>query len=210
MESITKTAELFKRAQSGDEKALNRIFERYYERIRIPVRMKLGSKLRRKLDSNDILQEVFLSFFEDGLAGFDMRDEASLLSNLTKRALHEICARADYWSAKKRNVDREVPLDRRKADGEGSTGPALHADTSPILEKVVRSDRSRTLEECLLLLKPDRREVILQRDFLGLSWTEIKEELGLNTESAARELRNRALVELSRLLRERGVHEGQE
>ena len=56
---LTQSLDLVRSAQNGDGGALNLLFERYYERVRRVVRMRLGNKLRQEMDSGDILQETF-------------------------------------------------------------------------------------------------------------------------------------------------------
>ncbi len=53
------------------------------------------------------------------------------------------------------------------------------------------------------LPEPQRR-VILLRDFDGLPWGEVARVLGKNTDSAARELHRRALLQLAQRLAARG------
>jgi len=58
---ITRSLDLVLRAQQGDTDALNRLFERYYGRVQRIVRLRLGSRLREKVESGDILQETFIA-----------------------------------------------------------------------------------------------------------------------------------------------------
>ena len=58
---LTQSLDLVRSAQEGDSDALNLLFERYYERVRRVVRMRLGRKLRQEMDSGDILQETFMA-----------------------------------------------------------------------------------------------------------------------------------------------------
>ena len=84
-DSIVQTLELVRASQGGDDDALNRLFERYYPRVRKVIRLRMGPKLREKLESVDILQEVFRTAFE-GFERFEMRDEASFINWLSKIA----------------------------------------------------------------------------------------------------------------------------
>ncbi len=53
------SVELVHLAQAGDQNALNELFDRYYERVRSIVRLRLGKKLRLATESGDILQDTF-------------------------------------------------------------------------------------------------------------------------------------------------------
>ena len=46
----TETIDLVRRAQRGDDDALNRLIDRYYDRIQRIVRIRLGPRLRRDLE----------------------------------------------------------------------------------------------------------------------------------------------------------------
>src|SRR5262249_1015540 len=108
-DDITHSLDLVLRAQEGDREALNRLIERYYERVRRIGRLRLGSHLREMVDSGDILQETFITavrLFDD----FEMREEASLINWLARLAERQIIAAADFYGAKKRDHGRNVTI----------------------------------------------------------------------------------------------------
>ena len=76
--------------------------------------------------------------------------------------------------------------------------------TGPI-DRVVRDERQIAVDECLEQLAEHHRKVIVLRDYDGLEWNEVAEKMGTNTDSAARELHRRAMLELAKLLRRRGM-----
>src|SRR5262249_32874384 len=49
-------------AQSADPKALGEVWERYRERLRRLVRLRLDRRLQGRVDPSDALQEAFLDF----------------------------------------------------------------------------------------------------------------------------------------------------
>src|SRR5262245_56509643 len=108
-DDVTHSLDLVLRAQDGDSQALNRLFERYYERVRRIVRLRLGHKLRESVDSGDILQETFIAAVRS-IDNFEMREEASLINWLSRLAERQIIAAADYHGAKKRDQRRNVSL----------------------------------------------------------------------------------------------------
>ena len=73
------------------------------------------------------------------------------------------------------------------------------------LVRVARIERDTAIEECLDELPEHYRAVIVLRDFDGLEWNEVAEQLGKNTDSAARELHKRALQDMTKLLQRRGI-----
>ncbi len=54
------TEDLIRRAQAGDDQALNDLFALHYDKLRRFVRSKLGAKMRRGIDdSQDVLHSAF-------------------------------------------------------------------------------------------------------------------------------------------------------
>src|SRR6516165_1338705 len=51
---------LLRRAAANDAAALNELFVRYRERLRIMVRLRLNHRLRGRVDPSDVLQEAYL------------------------------------------------------------------------------------------------------------------------------------------------------
>jgi DNA-directed RNA polymerase specialized sigma24 family protein len=88
-DDITQSLDLVLRAQGGDQASLNRLCERYYDRVRRIVRLRLGSRLRESVDSGDILQETFLAAVRS-IENFEMREEASLINWLSRLAERQI------------------------------------------------------------------------------------------------------------------------
>ena len=206
---LTQTWDLVRQAQDGDGDALDRLFGRYYERVRRSVRARLGARLRERLESGDIVQPALAKAFEN-FDRFEMRTEGSLLHWLAEYAERQLHDAADRHNAKKRRAPggAELSLDAEHSDGKGgryeATLPVAAGQTGP-LDRAMRDEHQAAIEECIDELPRHYRLVIALRDYEGLEWRAVAAELGKNTESAARDQHQRALIELSRLLRARGV-----
>ena len=202
--NLTQTWELVARAKGGDSDALSRLFHRYYERVRRSVRARIGSRLRMRLDSEDILQPTFAKAFEN-FDRFEMRHEGSFLHWLAEYAERQIHDANDRENAKKRlppggqvrSLDDDADESRPKLDVPGRT-------TGPI-DRVERSEREVAVEDCLEQMAEHHRMVIVLRDYVGLEWNEVADKMQKNTDSAVRELHRRAMLELAKLLRRRGM-----
>lgn len=204
-EDLTRTFELVRRAQSGDRAALNRLFDRYYERVRRAVRVRIGRGLRQRLDSGDVLQMVFAKAFQK-FDQFDMRNEGALLHWLAEIAEGQIRDEADKGNAKKRKPEAGV-VSMHGGDEDGSE-PALQVPasvTGPV-DKVHKQELKSAVDDALEALPEHYREVIVLRDYESMEWRDIAHRLGKNTDSAARELHSRAMFALSAELRKRGVN----
>src|SRR5262245_9705794 len=67
---------LVKKAQSGDRAAFSKLVERYQARLEAQIRARLGENLRKKLETEDLLQETFSCAFES-IGKFRWRDDES-------------------------------------------------------------------------------------------------------------------------------------
>jgi RNA polymerase sigma factor (sigma-70 family) len=198
---ITKTMELVRRAKDGDAVSLDRLIERYYERVRSIVRVRLGKRLRRYLDSGDVLQQTFKVAVES-FDRFDMLDEASLINWLSKLAEHQITDAAASQNAARRNPDRVVPIDGETGDGEAQVRE-IEDDTTRPLDAVAFRDDRLLIEESLASIDDDYRELILLRDYAGHSWAAIAEATERPSPDAARMMYARAVFELGLAVRRR-------
>lgn len=201
-DEITQSLDLVLRAQQGDRGALNRLCDRYYERVRKIVHLRLGARLRERVDSGDILQETFLAAVRS-IESFEMREEASLINWLSRLAERQIIAAADYHGARKRDSRRDVPLTSGTGDSQTvSVRLGLEDGRVPRpLDSVADAEEQARVESCLERLPEEYRELILLRNYADASWESVAEETGRPSAAAARMMHARALVELGKLVR---------
>jgi RNA polymerase sigma-70 factor (ECF subfamily) len=201
---ITQSVILVQRAQGGDERALNRLCERYYERVRRIVRLRLGRQLRSLVDSGDILQETFAQAVQ-AIESFEMRDEASLIHWLSRLAERQIIAAAAHHTAVKRDRAREVPLSRRQESTDGLFEISLPIDTTVPSERLSKAEQVEIVEECIRELSEEHRELVILRNYAGASWETVAAQTQRPSGDAARMMHARALIELGKLVRRRGL-----
>lgn len=206
---LTQSLDLVRSAQEGDSDALNLLFERYYERVRRVVRMRLGRKLRQEMDSGDILQETFMAAAK-AFDKYEVREEAALINWLAKLAENQIIRAADYHGAQKRNQDRRMHIQSLSGSGNLSETQSyqLPGDTPKPDDEVAGVEEEELLEACVSELDEEYRELIILREYAGASWEEIARETGRPSSDAARMMHGKAMLELSKLLKERGVQKG--
>ena len=190
------TQHLVALAKRGDETALNKLYSVYGERVRRIIRFRLDKKLRPKLDSVDIVQDVFILALE-GLENFTYKNEGDFLrwlSTIAENKLHDI---VDKFHTDKRDVYKEIPfkIEGRSTMG-GSVGAAgpMRTTTPSIIAS--RKEALDKLEQALDMLKPEYKQVIVLKKIEGLSHAEIAERLGKNS-GAVRMLLARAMAALS-------------
>lgn len=204
-DTLTRSLDLVQQAQAGDREALNRLFSRYYERVRRIVRLRLGRGLREAVESGDILQETFIHAVRS-FENFEVREEASLIQWLSRIAERQIIAQHDYFVAKKRDRKKNVPLQGRgDASSDGSFEISFPDDQTRPLERIENAEERGIVEACLDELSEEYRELILLRNYAGASWESVAEETGRPSPAAARMMHARAMVELGRLVRQSGT-----
>jgi RNA polymerase sigma-70 factor (ECF subfamily) len=203
-DDLTRSLDLVRAAQAGDEASLNRLVERYYPRLRRIVRVRLGRRLREVCDSGDILQDTFAAAVK-AFDGFEVRDEASLIHWLSRLAERQIIAQADYHGAAKRDQGRRVPLEVQGPGDDTAFAVAFPDEATRPLDRLARGEEAERVEECLAELPELQRDLILLRNYAGMSWEAIAAETDRPSPAAARMMHARALVELGKLVRAAGL-----
>lgn len=184
--------------QGGDEAALGELLERYQPRIRRIVRILLGRQLREKLQSMDVVQEVHLVALRK-LKEFRPRSQGSLIHWLSQIALNKIRDENKYNRAGCRDVGREVLLD---APGPTSSSPGLEpAADSDMLpeERVWKKELREMLDDAVSQIPEHYQDVVVFRDYCGVSWKEVAERLG-KSEGAVQMDHSRAWVKIRRIM----------
>lgn len=197
------TVSLLRRCREGEPDALDRLVQRFYGPVRRMVRARLGRSLRRREDLEDVVQETFLRVLRSWSSFEPLPDGrfANFLATLVQR---EIASRAHFHAAQKRDLDREVPLERMRAAGDSSRIELeIVADTTSVPSKVSRAELAEIVDGCLLDLDEDQREVILLRDYSGADWEYIAGKLERPSVAAAQQMHRRARVKLCELVQHR-------
>jgi RNA polymerase sigma-70 factor (ECF subfamily) len=185
--------QLVLQAKDGSETAQNRIIQQVSGRLLALIRLRLGSSLRRKMESRDILQNTLLKAFSN-LDDFKGERSGSLVSWLMRIAENEIRDQARYHQRQRRDAGQETPL--------GDLG-------SRQLVERVRTQTSRLtlgeeishLERALETMDESYREIIVLRKFEELPFAVIGSRLGKSPD-ACRMLLARAMADLTVRLRE--------
>ena len=194
--SIRKTQELVALAQDGDNSALDQLCKVYGERVQRIVRFRMGTELRSKLESMDLVQDAFVAAVKD-LDNFEYQNDGDFLRWMSKIAENRIRDNLKRLHADKRDIRREVPVDHRMPT-EGDDCPGMHEpirNTTPSVIISVREELDK-LENAMNLLKPEYREVILLNQIEGLPLKKIGDRLSKSPD-AVRMLVSRAMAALA-------------
>ena len=192
-----KTQHLVILAKEGDETARNQLCGVYVERVRRIVRLRMGSELRSKLESMDIVQDSLMSALRN-LKDFNYSNEGDFLRWLSRIAENQIRGNLDQLHAAKRDMRKEVPLEQRSAYTHNSGGQDLCpvSQTTPSLIFSRREDLDK-LEHAMDLLKPAHRQVIILARIEGLAHKDIAARMDKSPDAVGM-LLSRALLALTK------------
>jgi RNA polymerase sigma-70 factor (ECF subfamily) len=141
------------RCLQGDVAAFEVLVERYH-RVLYTVALRM---LGNAEDARDATQEAFVKAYERlGTFNPEFRFFSWIYRIVTNECLNAIRAR---------RVQVPVPLD-------------LEAEGGPLLSYEAR-ERRRKVNEAVLSLPPEQREVVALRHFAGLSYAEMAEAIGI-------------------------------
>jgi RNA polymerase sigma factor (sigma-70 family) len=182
-----------RRVRSGDERAAAELVERYGPAIRRAVRVRLRDPgLQRLIDSVDICQSVFASFFvRTALGQYDLDHPDQLLKLLTTIARNKLAMQARRERADRRDQGRV----NWAAAVENFPAPA---SSSPSRQLAVRE----LLDDARRRLAPEEL-ALLERRSQGLGWAAIGAELGASPDT----LRIRLARAVARVTRDLGLDE---
>jgi RNA polymerase sigma-70 factor (ECF subfamily) len=168
---------------------------RYRPWLALLARVEVEARWQRKFDPSDVVQQTLLEAHR-AAAQFRGRTEAEWMGWL-RRILARVLAHEvrRYKGTQLRDAGREVSLEQSLETSSRKLGAMLAApDTSPSAHADRREQEVR-LAEALGRLPDDYREVLLLRNFEGLSHDEVAERMG-RASGAVRMLWVRALARL--------------
>jgi len=180
---------LLARATQGDSNAVEQLLQQHLPGLRAYIRLKAGATLLARESSSDLAQSVCREVIENA-GRFRYDGEGAFRKWLFTTALRKIADRYEYYGAKKRAMARE-----QTTGGDDAVLEACRGFYTPSHHAAAREDLKK-LEACFQALDEDKREVVLLSRMVGLSHSQIAEEMG-KSEVAVRKLLSRALGELA-------------
>jgi len=191
-----KTQSLVALAKAGDQAALNQLCRIYGERVRRIIRFRLNQKLRSKLDSVDVVQDVLIKAVGN-LKDFTYQNEGDFLRWLSRIAENKLRDIFDEFHSNKRDIRKEIPFKEQKRGTDSYHGGAFEpvGITTPSVV-ICKKEALDRLEKALDKLKPEYKEVVVLKRIEGLSYAEIAEKLGKSTEAVGM-LLSRAMTALT-------------
>jgi RNA polymerase sigma-70 factor (ECF subfamily) len=170
---------------------------RYQPWLQLLARVEIESRFQGKFSPSDAVQQTLLEAWR-GWQGCRAQTEAERLAWLRQILAHQLAHLARHFAGtQKRDIEREVSLDRSLAQSAARLEEFLAADVSTPSVQVAREEQQRQLAAALERLPADYREVIVLRHLQDLPHEEIARRMG-RSPGAVRMLWARALAELRR------------
>lgn len=168
---------LILRARENDPEAVRELHDRYSDAVRRVVRRRLDERLRRRYDSTDFVQSVWLAFLQLPSDRYLFRTPEDLVAFLSRMAANRVIdVTRQKLGTRKEDIARETPLDCIVGDNGRPLAEILTGPTPTASQMFIADER---WQELIRGLPPGQRRVLeLLRD--GHSQTEICDRLGIH------------------------------
>ena len=184
----------------GDADALARYIEGHRERLLAYVQTRMSEALRRKIEPDDILQEL-CAYAIRGVSQIELdeREPFSWLCRLAERRI--IDAHRYYFESEKRTARREVRISDNDSNHSSHRGLIDLLQSSITTPSAVfsRDQRQMRLLLALARLPSQQRQIVRMRYGQGLPTKDIAARLG-KSDGAVRVMLTRSLRKLKEIL----------
>lgn len=197
--ALSNPSDLIRRSRQGDLRVLDHLIDHYRPYLSLLARLHRDSRLAAKLDDSDMVQET-CTLAVQNFRDFRGSTEAELTAWL-RTTMARVSAQAiRHYTRQRRDVHLERTLRRSYDESSAmlSNSGLVTRDPTPS-EEVVSRERDVLVANALQELPSHYREIILLREYHGLTL----EEVGRRTKQSADSVRKmwaRAVLLLRRSL----------
>ena len=185
------------RRSDADPQVLGQVWDRYRDRLRRLVRLRLDRRLQGRVDASDVLQEAFLDF-QARAADYAKQPDMPFflwLRFLTGQRLQLV--HRHHLGAQMRDAGREMSLHHGAMPQATSISLAaqLLGRFTSVTQAVQRAEMQMILQEAINSMDPIDREILALRHFEELSNEDTAQVLDIKPTAAS----NRHIRALKRL-----------
>jgi len=173
---------LMRLAENGSEEASRELYETYVKYVLKCVRHRIWQRLRSKFDSQDFVQQVWASFFDDRGHLPEFQTPQDLIAYLQAMAEKKVVMEGRRRRILKRNVALETPI-QEDSDRAGPH-PATRLPT-PSAVAVFHEEYDRIVDQ-----QTDETRAVARLRYEGNTFEEIAQRLDIH-ESTARKVMRR-------------------
>ncbi len=196
--TVDPNEKLLEQLRAGDRQALGPWLNIRHGSLRAYIEHRLGAALRRKIDPDDLVQEVHTdairSFAEVDLT---QRDPFGWLCQIAERRI--IDAHRKFFGSQKRDAGREVPLQAGPDTQRPGVIEMLVASMTTASQAFSRDQKEIRLLAAIESLPEEQRTALRLRYVDGLPSKEIAQRLG-KSDGSIRVMLTRSLAKLQELL----------
>ncbi len=188
--------DLLARWKAGNQDAAQEIVDRYVTRLIALARTRLSSKLRRRVDPEDVVQSAYRSFFRHAADDrYVLERSGDLWRLLAAIVMNKLHGQVEYHSAKKRSVRMEESQVQR-SEKSSVIDPTAFVK-QPTSEEMlgVNEELQKTMTEL-----PQMHQKILEMRLQGHNVPEIAVEIGRSERTVRRALEHVKSLLSQRLL----------
>jgi RNA polymerase sigma-70 factor (ECF subfamily) len=187
---------LLRQAQDGDRQAFDQLLAGHQAYLRELVNLRMDPRLRPRVDPSDVVQETQLEAYRR-LPRY-LAERPMPFRLWLRQIAHDrlLMLRRQHVGAARRTVEREVRLP--EASSRVFAGQLAAGGSSPS-QQLSRREIVRRIGQAMARLPEADREILLLRNFEGLSYSEAACLLDID-EAAARKRYGRALLRLRTVL----------
>lgn len=181
---------------------IERIMARHLGWVQAYVHKKLGDFPRHKSDTGDIVQEAMMQFLKYG-PRFQVTNDAQFRALLCRIVKNVMSNEYDWFTACRRSIARERPL---PSDTVLNLNALEQTQDTPS-QIVNRNEEEAWLRLGIEFLDSAFRKVIVFRNWMNLSFTEIGKRLGISKAGARKRYYNavNALIKEVKTLKSGGI-----
>jgi RNA polymerase sigma-70 factor, ECF subfamily len=179
---------LIDQVRAGDQGALAALFDRYRDRLRRMVELRMDARLRSRLGASDILQEAYLDVARD-LPAYVADPKLTPLLWLRLHVGRRLTTlHRKHLGTRMRDAGMEISMfvDSLPQPSSAALASMLLGRLTSPTQAAQRAERLLQVQEALNSLDPIDREVLALRHFEQLDRNEAAEVLGIGREAAAK------------------------
>ena len=110
--SSLSSQELLQLYQDGESEAATVLFDEYANRLLALARKRIGSRISRRIDAEDVVQSAYRSFFAHAKnEEYQLKKAGDLWRLLASITLHKLYGQIERHTAEKRSIVKEHPTD---------------------------------------------------------------------------------------------------
>lgn len=172
--------ELLSKLHAGDAQAATVLFDRYAERLVALAQSRIGARLGRRIDGDDVVQSAFRSFFVHAADNeFTLNRSGDLWRLLASITLHKLQGQIERQTAARRAMQREDAAGSAWLEGATQDGQATPDEVLAMIEQwELATDRLTPLEQSVLAARLRGESIAAIAESLGKSSRTVRRALG--------------------------------